>query len=150
MKRPRLYIDASVIGGCFDEEFAEESEALLRMAQEGRAILVVSDVLALEMEFAPARVRERFGSLPAGFLEPVLRTSESEQLRDAYLEAGVLGPQSGNDAHHVALGTIARADVLVSWNFRHIVHLEKIRGFNAVNLREGYGTIDVRSPREIV
>jgi len=45
---------------------------------------------------------------------------------------------------------VARADVLVSWNFRHIVHLDKIRGFNAVNLKEGYGAIEIRSPREIV
>ena len=77
-------------------------------------------------------------------------TAESEQLRDAYLAAGVVGPAAMNDAHHVALATVARADLIVSWNFRHIVHVEKIRRFNAVNLMEGYVTIDIRSPREVV
>jgi predicted nucleic acid-binding protein len=150
MRAPRLYIDASVIGGCFDEEFAEDSEALLQMAEEGRAVLLVSDVLALELDAAPPRVRERFGSLPPECLELLQRSDESAHLRDAYLQAGVVGPQSRNDAHHVALATIARADVLVSWNFRHLVRVDKIRGFNAVNLREGYGMIDIRSPKEIV
>jgi len=150
VKTLRLYIDASVIGGCFDEEFSEESCALLQAAEEGKVTLIVSDLLALEMEFAPQRVRDRFASLPPASLEPVLRTAESEGLRDAYLEAGVVGPRAANDAHHVALATVARADVLVSWNFRHIVHLDKIRGFNAVNLKEGYGPIEIRSPREII
>jgi hypothetical protein len=71
-------------------------------------------------------------------------------LCEAYLEAGVVTPQSSNDAHHVALATVARADVIVSWNFRHIVHLDRIRRFNAVNLRDGYPLIDIRSPKEIV
>ena len=50
----------------------------------------------------------------------------------------------------MALATIAKADMIVSWNFRHIVHYDKIRGFNAVNLREGYLPIDIRSPLEVV
>ena len=75
---------------------------------------------------------------------------ESELLRDRYLAAGVVGPASVDDAHHVALATIAHADLIVSWNFKHIVHFEKIRGFNAVNLREGYQTIEIHSPKEVV
>ena len=45
---------------------------------------------------------------------------------------------------------IAHADLIVSWNFRHIVHFDKIRGFNAVNLQEGYPLIDIRSPKEVI
>jgi hypothetical protein len=71
-------------------------------------------------------------------------------LRDAYLAAGVVGAASENDAHHVALAAVARADLIVSWNFKHIVHVDKIRRFNAVNLIEGYGMIDIRSPLEVV
>ena len=75
---------------------------------------------------------------------------ESEWLRDAYLKARVVGPSHGKDAHHIALATVSRADLVASWNFKHIVHWDKIRGFNAVNLREGYPPIEIRSPREVV
>jgi len=150
MKRLRVYVDTSVIGGCLDEEFAEESRALLAMAREGRAVLLVSDVLLFELEPAPVDVQGALAQLPQDCLDVVLRTEEAERLRDAYLEAGVLGPESRNDALHVAIATVAGADVMVSWNFRHIVHLEKTRGFNAVNLREGYKPLEIRSPREVV
>lgn len=60
------------------------------------------------------------------------------------------GPPHDKDAHHIALATVARADLVVSWNFKHIVHWEKMRGFNAVNLREGYPLIEIHSPREVV
>ena len=71
-------------------------------------------------------------------------------MRDAYVGAQVVGPSSRNDAHHVALATLARADLIVSWNFKHIVHIDRIRRFNAVNLMEGHPTIEIRSPREVV
>jgi hypothetical protein len=71
-------------------------------------------------------------------------------LRDAYLRAEVLGGGSEKDAHHVALATVAKADIIVSWNFRHIVHFDKIRGFQSVNLREGYAALEIRSPKEVV
>ena len=67
-----------------------------------------------------------------------------------YLDAGVVGPASGNDALHVAIATVARADVVASWNFKHIVHMDKVRGFNAVNLSEGSPLIDIRSPLELI
>ena len=48
------------------------------------------------------------------------------------------------------LAAVARADLIVSWSFKHIVHVEKIHRFNAVNLMEGHPTIDIRSPREVI
>ena len=150
MKRLRIYIDTSVIGGCLDSEFAEQSEALLDMGRRGEIVLLVSDLLADELARAPDEVQARLGSMSGDGLEPVVRSPEAERLRDAYLEAGVVGPSSANDALHVAIATTSAADVIVSWNFKHLVHLEKIRGFNAVNLREGYGMIEIRSPREVI
>jgi hypothetical protein len=54
------------------------------------------------------------------------------------------------DAQHIAIATVARVDVLVSWNFRHIVNLQRIRGYNSVNLRMGYPMIEIRTPREVL
>lgn len=62
----------------------------------------------------------------------------------------MVGLASEADDLHVANATVARVDFIVSWNFRHIVHFDKIRGDNAVNLREGYGMLDIHSPKEVV
>jgi hypothetical protein len=150
MKRLRIYVDTSVLGGCFDEAFQSESEALLAMARRGEVVFVVSPLLAAELRRAPIEVHEVFNSLPTESLEEVPLDEESERLRDGYLAAGVLGRPHAADAHHVALATIARADMIVSWNFRHLVHYDKIRGFNSVNLREGYPPIEIHSPKEVV
>ena len=146
----RVYVDTSVIGGCLDEEFAEESQCLLTMANDGRVILLVSDLLARELDNAPPEVRAMVTQLSADAVERVYMSDESQQLLAAYLDAGVLLSAQANDGHHVALASIARADVILSWNFRHIVHLDRIRMFNSVNLREGYPVMEIRSPREFV
>ena len=75
---------------------------------------------------------------------------EAETLAEAYLSHGIVGPGSRSDALHVALATMGRVDVLVSWNFKHIVNLGRIRLFNAVNLELGYGLIEIRTPKEVV
>ena len=150
MKHLRIYIDTSVVGGCLDEEFSAESRDLVRMAREGQVTLVVSDILADELELAPPEVQAVLSGLPATSLEAVLRSEEAERLRAAYLDAGVVPAAQANDALHVAIATVARVDVIVSWNFRHIVHFDRIRAFNAVNLREGYPPVEIRSPREVV
>lgn len=149
-KNLRVYADTSVIGGCFDPEFREHSRALLGMVRDGRVILLLSELLSIELRRAAEEVQAVLADLPSEQVEPLAIGDEAEALRDAYLAAGIVGPRHSNDALHVALATVARCDVLVSWNVRHIVQLDKIRAFNAVNLREGYLPIEIRSPREIV
>ena len=62
----------------------------------------------------------------------------------------VVGKTSRNDCLHIAIATVARVDVLVSWNFKHIVNIYRIRGYNSVNIRNGYNTLEIRSPKDIV
>lgn len=150
MKPLRIYVDTSVIAGCFDKEFSEESAALIGMAVERKAILLVSDVLAAELSQAPAHIRERLASLPADAVERVEADEDARVLQEAYLRAGVVGRGSSRDALHVATATVARADMIVSWNFRHIVHYEKIRGFNAVNYQHGFPMMAIHSPKEVI
>ncbi len=150
MKRQRIYIDTSVVGGCFDARFDSESAALFEMARAGRVILVVSDVVLDELDMAPLEVQAMLADLPGEAYEVVESSFESEALRDCYIEARVVGKASRNDAHHVAIASVERVDMIVSWNFKHIVHLDKIRGFNSVNLQQGYPLIEIRSPKEVV
>jgi predicted nucleic acid-binding protein len=148
--KPRVYLDTSVIGGCFDDEFKSDSNRLLQMAQEGKITLLLSDLLLQEVSKAPEKIRMLMASLPDESTEMVASTTEDTELRNAYMAACVVGPAAENDAHHVAIATIAKADVIVSWNFKHLVHLDKIRLFNAVNLREGFAMVEIRTPREMV
>jgi predicted nucleic acid-binding protein len=147
---PRIYVDTSVIGGCCDEEFADASQKLIALAKNRTALLLLSDLMITELQHAPVSVQKVLDQLPFASTEEVRVSDESRALRDAYLAAGVIGPTHRNDAHHVALASLARADMIVSWNFKHLVHFDKIRGFNAVNLRDGYAPIAIYSPLEVV
>jgi hypothetical protein len=64
--------------------------------------------------------------------------NEAFDLRDDYFDAGILGPKRLDDMTHVALATVSRADAIVSWNFKHIVRLDKMKSYNQVNLQNGY------------
>lgn len=149
MKKLRIYVDTSVIGGCYDPEFQTWSEPLIEDFRQRRYVPVLSDVTATEIAAAPAFVvalHQEIASLPA---ETASVTEETLSLVQAYSAQGVLGPRFRNDMLHIALATIAEVDVLVSWNFRHIVRLDKIRLFNAVNLAQGYKPLAIHSPREV-
>jgi predicted nucleic acid-binding protein len=150
MKKQRVYIDTSVIGGCFDAEFETESNALFDLAHNGEITLVMSDLLLAEIKNAPQEVRDLYQSLPSDLVDVVVAGPEADALQVAYMAAGVVGPANDDDALHVAIATTAGCDIIVSWNFRHIVHYDKIRGYNAVNIREGYSAIAIHSPKEVV
>lgn len=149
MKPLRIYADSSVIGGCLDKEFAAESLRLIEWVRQGEIILLLSETTFTELETAPREVQNLLNDLPAESLEMVPVTSEVSLLRDAYLQAGVVGERWVNDAAHVAAATVARADAIVSWNFKHIVRLEKMKADNRVNLLNGYGILTMITPREV-
>lgn len=146
----RVYADTSVFGGCFDDEFKTESVRFFEEVRQGRFIVVVSDVTLDELELAPDQVRGVLAMLPADRVEIVNTSRESDTLRNAYLEAGVVGPASSNDAAHIAVATLSKVDLVVSWNFKHIVHFEKIGGYEGVNRQHGHGSPRIYSPREVV
>lgn len=150
MSKLRVYVDTSVIGGCLDSEFAEESRALLDMACRGKIVLLISYLLLDELRRAPMSVKEILDAVPATQVEFLSPSEEAFRLHDRYLTEGVVSSGSSDDALHVALATVAKADIIVSWNFKHIVHYDKIRKFNGVNLMEGHSTIDIRSPLEVI
>ncbi len=150
MKRLRIYADTSVFGGCFDDEFSADSRRFFEEVGSGRFLLVVSETTLFELAEAPAEVREVLTRLPTGSLEIIQAPEEIAVLRDAYVQAGVLGGASIRDAAHVASASVADVDIIVSWNFRHIVHFEKIRGFRAVNLLKGYRMVEIYSPKEVI
>jgi len=148
--RLRIYIDTSVIGGCLDKEFQNASMELIDKFKRGEMIVVISELTTLELKDAPQEVQNILKEIPERNIEYVELTEEAVNLAGKYITEGVIGRGKLVDAEHIAIATINRVDVLVSWNFRHIVNLQKIRGYNSVNLKYGYSLLEIRSPLEVI
>jgi len=145
----RIYIDTSVLGGCFDVEFAEWSNGLIGDFRAGRLVPVLSDMTAAEVVDAPPQVRELHQEMLVLAGTVLVITPQVVDLVTAYEARKILAAKYVADMRHIALATIAAVDALVSWNFKHIVRLEKIRLFNAVNVESGYQSLNILSPREV-
>lgn len=150
MVKFRIYVDTSVIGGCFDDEFAEYSTLLFQEFIEGKKIAVVSNITLKELKQSPEHVRRKFEEIPKENVEYIGLTDEAEELAQKYIENGIISSNYFLDAEHIAIATVERIDIVASWNFKHIVNINRIRGFNSVNLKEGYQVIEIRSPMEII
>jgi predicted nucleic acid-binding protein len=146
----RFYFDTSVFGGVFDIEFEEATILLFEKVKLGQVICVYSDLTEGELFDAPERVKTFFRSLPDEFIEIVKVNDEAINLAKAYIKDNVVGKTSYDDCVHIALATIHKVDILVSWNFKHIVNVYRIRGYNSVNLRFGLQTLEIRSPKDII
>ena len=146
--KQRIYIDTSVFGGHFDDEFSEHTIPLFNLIKSGEFVVLYSDVTQEELENAPEKVKDLVRSLSADSSEYLETTSDAIDLATEYITEKVVGKTSFADCLHIALATINRADFLVSWNFKHIVNIERIRGYNSINIKNGYKQLEIRSPRE--
>jgi hypothetical protein len=145
----RVYIDTSVVGGMFDQEFSSDTIPFFENVIKGEITIIVSDLLEAELLRAPSQVKDFLVTIPGKFVERLRLTEEAANLADKYIDAKVVGKTSRADCQHIAMATITRADVLVSWNFKHIVNLDKIRGYNGINYQFGYNMIEIRTPKEL-
>jgi hypothetical protein len=148
-KTPRIYIDTSVIGGCFDEEFQEWSNALFNDIRMGLFEPLISSVIVEEIEAAPEIVKSKFEELLFLGSQILTPDKQSIELMRQYAKHKIIPLKYRNDMLHIAIATVANADILVSWNFKHIVRYDKIMRFNAVNLENNYHEIAIYSPREV-
>jgi rRNA-processing protein FCF1 len=148
MKVLKIYIENSVIGGYFDDEFKEYTHKLFDEFREGKYKPIISSHVITELENgAPETVKENLRTLD---YEEFAVTEEMEKLAEKYMEQRIVSQNYYSDALHIAVATVIGVDVLVSWNFKHIVNLDKIKLFNSVNLREGYTVLEIRTPREVI
>ena len=150
MIRQRFYFDTSVFGGVYDIEFEEDSIQLFEKVKLGQIICVYSDLTEGELFEAPEKVKTFFRDLKKEHIEVVSVNDEAIDLARKYIDEKVVGETSFDDCIHIALATIHKVDILVSWNFKHIVNIYRIRGYNSVNLSCGYQTLEIRSPKDII
>ena len=152
-KIKRVYVDNSVVSGMFDGHMPERVEHMRQFWQaviDGKIRIIASDVLDEEVADAPQRVRNFYHQLPESQIERVESTKESNDLATQYIGANVISEKHLNDCKHVALGTITRADVIVSLNCDDMVNPDRIPKYNEVNVTQGYKRIDIKTPNEFM
>jgi predicted nucleic acid-binding protein len=148
--KQRIYIDTSIVGGFFDKEFDVETKALFERLKNREVVFVISSVLKQELANAPEHVRKLLDKYDAGCFEYVLLTEEAIELADCYIAEKVVGKTCVDDCRHIAIATLNKVDVLASWNFKHIVNLDRIKGYNSVNMKKGYAVIEIRNPKDLI
>ena len=146
--KQRVYIDTSVFGGYYDSEFELYTVPLFERIKTGEFIVLLSAVTQDELENAPENVQNLVRNLQDEHTEYVVISDEAVDLAAEYITEKVIGQTSYADCLHIALATVNRADFLISWNFKHIVNILRIRGYNAINIKNGYKQLEIRSPRD--
>lgn len=144
-----LYLDTSVIGGYFDDEFMEATRKLWLEREQGLYRFVTSPLVSQEISGAPENVRTL---LTSTFVQSEILplTPEVEQLAKAYMAQKIVPVRYEDDARHVAVAVVHGIPVIASWNFKHLVNLQRETGFNAVNLLQGYPSVRIVSPLELI
>ncbi len=148
--RQRLYIDTSVIGGYYDDEFEEHTKLLFERIRHKDFDIYFSEVNETELILAPQEVQDVKLLIPADCYKYLELNDEAKQLAETYISEKALGKASLNDAYHIAIASVNRLDCLVSWNFKRIVNFDKIKLFNSINMKLGYPLIDIRTPLEFL
>lgn len=143
------YLDTSVFGGYFDEEFSADTIPFFERIADENITVIISELLEEELSGAPGFVTGLFNDILDGKTLYANVTTEVEELAETYINEKVVGQTSYADCTHIALATINKADILASWNFRHIVNIDRIRGYNSVNMKLGYPILEIRTPKEI-
>jgi predicted nucleic acid-binding protein len=144
----KIYIENSAVGGYFDNEFKDHTRKLFEEFKKGTYKPVISSHVIAELENgAPENVKENLKTID---YEEYTITEEMIQLAEKYMEQKIVSKNYYSDALHIAVATVIGVDVLVSWNFKHIVNLDKIKLFNSVNIREGYNILEIRTPQEVI
>jgi hypothetical protein len=146
----RIYIDTSIVGGFFDEEFKDSTQKLFKRLVQKEVRFIISDLLELELQYAPKKVKDLLTNYPSTFFERVEINQDAMDLANQYIKEKVVGKSSLEDCRHIAIATINKVDVVASWNFKHIVNLTRIKGYNAVNLKLGHSIIEIRTPNELI
>jgi hypothetical protein len=107
-------------------------------------------LLEQELELAPKKVRDLAIGIDNKNAEVIIETDSAVELAIKYISEKVVGQTSYSDCLHIALATSNRADLLISWNFKHIVNMNRIRGYNSINIKNGYSQLEIRSPRDLM
>jgi hypothetical protein len=146
-KKTSLYFDTSVFGGYYDDVFERDTRFLFSKIKENKYDIFISDLTKKELERAPEEVRNLLNDIQYQLIEV---SQECRDLAEEYIKEDVVGATSKDDCIHIATATISKIDMLVSWNFKHIVNIQRIKGYNLINFKNGHGQLLICSPKDAV
>ena len=146
----KVYLDTSVIGGYFDEEFEFWTKIFFESVKRGEFKIAISELLTQELKLAPTAIRTFLDEIPKKHKFYIELNKETDDLAKMYINNNIVGIKSLADCRHIAVATVHEIEILTSWNFKHIVNLNKIHLYNGINIQNGYRPIEIRTPREIV
>ena len=149
MEKQKIYIDTSVIGGCLNY-FNYYSDMLIDKFKDELFIPVVSKTVKDEIDDAPQLVKTKYNEIldcNAIYLDI---TKEVDDLVLEYVNKKVVTKKYENDCYHIALATVNKIDILVSWNFKHIVNEQRVLLFNFVNKSLNYDEIIIKDPKDFL
>ena len=156
-KHTIIYIENSVFGFYYDEKpenktKMETTRSLFNQIKNGMFKAFTSPLTIKELSETPILHREKLLSLVSNYNIEVVNVEQEELdiLVEKYLSENIVPDEYKDDARHVAFATLLRVDILVSFNLEHIANEWSSRKFNAVNLKEGYSTIIIRTPEEVI
>ncbi len=148
--KQRIYLDTSVIS-LLDDDRSPERRDMTRefWSRLDEFEASTSDAARREILDTPDGERRRvmLASLERLAMLPV--TPEAEQLAARYLAAGIFPSAVADDALHVAVAVVSRQDVIVSWNFKHLVNQRRRAMVDALNLSHGLPTLRILPPPEL-
>lgn len=153
MIKQKFYLDTSV----FNFLLAEDEPTKRKVTEElfkklpDLGEIYISDIVSLEVLESSSPIRERLIAV-INKQEPIILTIDEEirELAEEYIRAGIIPAKYRDDALHIAVAVVNRLDVIVSWNFEHIVKLKTKREVNGLNLMLGYKEIEIVSPEEVI
>ena len=154
MKKLKLYLDTSTISHLFASDTPhkmDDTNLLWADLIKGKYNIFISPVVISEIKKCPEpRQSLMFEKLEQIKFQILNESDEVYMLADEYIKGGVLNEKSRDDCLHIAYAVIYNCDVIVSWNFKHLVNIRTINGVRAVSSLEGYKGIDIITPTFII
>jgi predicted nucleic acid-binding protein len=154
MKKLRIYLDTSVISHLDAPDVPDKEADTQRLWEDikaGKYEVVISDLTLVEMRNCPepkrSFMREAITKISSVHVD---RSDESQHLSDLYVKIGGLPQRSRDDATHIGIATACGCDIILSWNFRHIVNFRAMKAVDVINIMEGYRLLKILSPSMLI
>jgi len=154
MKSLKIYLETTVFNFVFAEDSPDKKQDVIKLFDEirqGKYMPYTSDYVLQELLKAEEPKRTKMVNLLDQYGIKLLTTDKNaENLADKYVTEKIIPMKYRTDGIHIAMATINDLDIIVSYNFHHIVKLKTIIGTESINLREGYKRIGIYSPTEVI
>lgn len=154
MRKLKIYLDTSVISHLKQDDVPEKMQDTLTLwskIKAGEYEVFISDVTLDEIDqcYEPKR------TLMLEYLDSIEYTvlNVNEEIYDIaykFIENNVLTTKSFDDCRHISCALVNECDVIVSWNFKHIVNHRTIKGVKLISAITGYNEVSIYSPTILI